>query len=90
MGQNVEEEGIVWHRIQTESGKMCLGENKEAAAREFRVGARRIREWCQQKKRMTALKKHRKARRKRLEGAGRKADDDDLKNAAFEWINRHA
>ena len=36
--------------------------------------------------RLMALKKHGKARRKRLEGAGCKADDDDLEEAVFEWI----
>ena len=34
--------------------------------------------------RLTALKKHGKARRKRSEGAGHKADDDDLEEAVFE------
>ena len=33
-----------------------------------------------------ASKKHGKARRKQLEGAGRKADDEDLEEAVFEWI----
>ena len=37
-----------------------------------------------------ALKKHGKARRKWLEGAERKADNDDLEEAVFGWINRHA
>ena len=70
--------------------KCAEEKSTEAAAREFRMGARRICEWCQQKERLTALKKHGKARRKWLEGMGHKADDDDLKEAVFEWFNRHA
>ena len=84
--QNVKEEGIVGHQIQTESGKCAEEKSKEAAARKFRVDTRRIRQWCQQKERLKAIKKHGKARRKLLEGAGCKADDEDLEEAVFEWI----
>ena len=66
--------------------KCAQEKSKEAAACKFRVGAQSIREWCQQKERLTALKKHGKARRKRLEGTGRKADNEDLEEAVFEWI----
>ena len=38
--------------------KCAKGKSKEADAREFRVDAQRIHEWCQQKERLTALKKH--------------------------------
>ena len=31
--------------------------SKEAAAREFRVDAKRVREWCQQKEQLLALRK---------------------------------
>ena len=32
-------------------------ESKQAAARQFKVDARRVREWCSQKEKLTALKK---------------------------------
>ena len=47
--------------------------SKEAAAREFKVDARRIREWCSQKEKPTALKKNGKTRSKRLKGSWTKA-----------------
>ena len=53
-------------------------QSKEAAAREFKADARRIREWCSQKEKLTALKKNGKTRSKRLKGAGRKPLDQNM------------
>ena len=60
--------------------------SKEAAAREFRVDPRRIREWVHQKEKMLALKKKGKSKRKRIYGAGRKARDPEMEEEVFEWI----
>ena len=60
--------------------------SKEAAAREFRVDPRRIREWVHQKGKMLALKKKGKSKQKRKYGAGCKARDPEMEEEVFEWI----
>ena len=56
--------------------------SKEAAARQFGVDARRIRERCGQKTKLMALKeKPGNSKRKRLDGGGRKAMDEDMEEA---------
>ena len=40
--------------------------SKEAAAREFAVNPKRIREWCSQKDKLVAMRKHGKSKRMRL------------------------
>lgn len=58
-----------------------------AAAREFKVDPKRIREWCKQKEMLLKLKKKRgNAERKRLKGGGRKVIDDEMESALFSWI----
>ena len=52
-------------------------ESKEAAARQFGVDPKTIREWCQKKEQLVALKTSGKSKKKRLVGAGRKALDSD-------------
>ena len=61
-------------------------ESKEAAARQFGVDPKTIREWCQKKEQLVALKKSGKSKKQRLVGAGRKALDSDLEEALFSWI----
>ena len=61
------------------------GGSKQAAAHQFKVDAKRIREWCSQKEKLTELKKKGKARSKRLQGAGQKPLDSDLEEL-FDWI----
>ena len=61
-------------------------ESKEAAARQFGVDPKTIREWCQKKEQLVALKTSGKSKKKRLVGAGRKALDSDLEEALFSWI----
>ena len=60
--------------------------SKEAAAREFGVDAKRIREWCSQKEKLVAMKKKGKSKRRRLDGGGRKALDEDMEEDLFSWI----
>ena len=60
--------------------------SKEAAAREFKVDSKRIREWCRQKEQLLALKKRKKAKRRRLDGAGRKPRDPEMEEELFQWI----
>ena len=52
-------------------------ESKEAAARQFGVDPKTIREWCQKKEQLVALKTSGKSKKKQLVGAGRKALDSD-------------
>ena len=59
---------------------------KEAAARHFGVDARRIREWCAQKEKLISLKECGKSKRRRLDGGGRKAMDEDMEDALFSWV----
>ena len=61
-------------------------ESKAAAAREFKVDPKRIREWCAQKKRLIELKKAGKSKRKRMKGAGRRPMDEDIEETLFQWI----
>ena len=61
-------------------------ESKEASARQFGVDPKTIREWCQKKEQLVALKTSGKSKKKRLVGAGRKALDSDLEEALFSWI----
>ena len=46
--------------------------SKEAAARQFSVDPRRIREWCAQKEKLLELKKQGGSKRKRLDGQQQK------------------
>ena len=62
------------------------GGSKQAAARQFKVDAKRVREWCSQKEKLTAMKKRGKTRSKRLQGAGRKPLDSDLEEGLFDWV----
>ena len=59
---------------------------KEVAAREFGVDAKWIRVWCSQKAQLAAMKKDKKSRRKRLDGAGRKPDNTEMEEELLEWI----
>jgi len=59
---------------------------KEAAAREFKVDPKRIREWCKQKKELTEFTKAKKSRRKCLTGGGRKANNEEMEEVLFSWI----
>ena len=61
-------------------------ESKEAAARQFGVDPKTIREWCQKKEQLVALKTSGKSKKQQLVGAGRKALDSDLEEALFNWI----
>ena len=58
----------------------------ETAAREFRVDAKRLREWCQQKEQLFALKKKGESSQKQLKGAGCKARDAEMEEKVFELI----
>ena len=58
--------------------------SKEAAAREFKVDARRICEWCPQKEKLTVLEKNGKTRNKRLKVAGRKPLDENMEEELFD------
>ena len=60
--------------------------SKEPAAREFKVDPRRIRKWCSQKDKIVAMKKQKKSKRRRLDGGGRKAMDEDMEEALLSWI----
>ena len=60
--------------------------SKEAAAREFKVDAKRICEWCSQKDQLTERKKNRRSHSKRLTGAGRKPLDEEMEEEIFDWI----
>ena len=57
-----------------------------AAAREFKVDRKRIREWMSQESELTEFKKNGKSKSKRLQGGGRKAEDVDMEVALFDWI----
>ena len=58
-----------------------------SAAREFRVDAKRIREWCKNKDLLKKLSEKRgQSKRKRLSGAGRKPLDEDMKKVLLDWI----
>ena len=57
--------------------------SKEAAARKFRVDAKRIREWCQKK----AEFENAANPRKRLNGGGRKPLSTEFEERVLEWIH---
>ena len=42
--------------------------------------------WCSQKVQLAAMKKDKKSRRKRLDGAGRKPDNTEMEEELLEWI----
>jgi len=60
--------------------------SKGAAAREFRVGPKRIREWCKKKKELATFSKTKKSTRKCLSGGGRKANNEEMEDALSSWI----
>ena len=60
--------------------------SKEAAAREFSVDPRRIREWCAQKEKLLELKKQGGSKRKQLDGAGRRVQSEDMEETLLSWI----
>ena len=57
--------------------------SKEAAAREYKVDPKRIREWCSQEATLKMLKRKSNSSRKRLVGAGRKPLDENMED---EWM----
>ena len=65
---------------------MAEKKTKGAAAREFGVDPKRIREWCKQKDDLVAKKKSGQSNRKRLNGGGRNVQDEDMEEAVFNWI----
>lgn len=61
--------------------------SKEAAAREFKVHPKRIREWCAQKEALKEMKEQGGgSKRRRLVGTGRKVKDDDMEEMLMNWI----
>lgn len=60
--------------------------SKAAAARQFKVDPKRIREWCVQKDKLILMKIDGKTKRKRMKGAGRRPMDEEMEEALFEWI----
>ncbi len=57
-----------------------------AAAREFGVDRKRIREWVKQESQLSEFKKEGKSKSKRLKGGGRKANDEDMEEVLFDWV----
>ena len=47
---------------------------------------KRIQEWCSQKHKLVAMRKHGKSKRRQLTGGGRKAFDEEMEEALFDWI----
>ena len=66
--------------------EMAEKASKEGAARQFRVGPRRIRERCTQKDALEKTKKHRGTKQRRLDGGGRKIKDEDMEKTLLDWI----
>ena len=60
--------------------------SKEAAAREYKVDPKRIREWCSQEATLKMLKRKSNSSCKRLVGAGRKPLDENMEDELFHWI----
>ena len=60
---------------------------KEAAARKFRVDAKRIREWCQKKAELESELETSANPRKRLHRGGRKLPSTELEDRVLEWIH---
>ena len=60
--------------------------SKEAAACEFGVNAKRIRELWSQQDQLFAMKKSNKFKRRRLAGGGTKATDQDMEESLLSWI----
>ena len=60
---------------------------KEAAARKFRVDAKRIREWCQKKAELESELETSANPRKRLHRGGRKPPSTELEDRVLEWIH---
>ena len=67
-------------------------ESNRAAAKKYKVNAKRIREWRKSKESIKELKnKHKGQGRQRLDGGGRKVTDEKLDEIILEWIhNRRA
>ena len=61
--------------------------SKQPASKTFNVAANRIREWRKQKPDLLSLKeKSNGAKRRRLDGAGRKPLNEQLEESLMEWI----
>ncbi len=57
-----------------------------AAASEFGVDRKRIREWVKQESQLSEFEKEGKSKSKRLKGGGRKANDEDMEDVLFDWV----
>ena len=66
--------------------QMAERTSKSAAARRYKVDAKRVREWCHQKEALVRMVNEGKPKRRRLEGAGRKPFDRDMEEELFQWI----
>ena len=56
----------------------ALKSSKEAAASEFGVNAKSIREWCKSREQLASLKQTGKSKKKHLGGGGRKPLDTEV------------
>ena len=57
-----------------------------AAAREFKVDPKRIREWCNKGGIELVFLKTHKCKRKHLCGGRRRANNEEMEDALFSWI----
>ena len=61
--------------------------SNHAASKRFNVAVKRIREWRKQKPELLSLKeKSNGAKRRRLDGAGRKPLNEQMEESLMEWI----
>ncbi|KAK3787369.1 hypothetical protein RRG08_065370 [Elysia crispata] len=69
--------------------KAAEDHNKHYAAKLFNVNRRRVQEWCAQKEKLQSLTQSGRpsdAKRRRLQGGGRKCINEDIDNAVLHWL----
>ena len=69
--------------------KAAEDHSKHYAAKLFNVNRRRVQEWCAQKEKLQSLTQSGRpsdAKRRRLQGGGRKCINEDIDNAVLHWL----
>ena len=69
--------------------KAAEDHSKHYAAKLFNVNRRRVQEWCVQKEKLQSLTQSGRpidAKRRRLQGGGRKCINEDIDNAVLHWL----
>ena len=86
MAEDLEKHKAYDMKFKLKAVEVAKKKNISAAAREFKVDRKRIRQWMIQESELVKCTKDGRSKSKRLQGGGRKAQDVDMEELLFDWI----